>query len=328
MTSRQTALLPWFLFLALGLMWGSSYLFIKLGVETLQPFQLISARMLIGFVILWLIVGLWKREPLPRDAATYGHLIVMSIINIIIPFALITWAEQSVDSAVAAIINGAVPLFIIVPAALFLPDEPITLNKLVSLPLGFIGVVLLVVKDLGVGGSNALGAIALLGSTLAYAFGGVYSRKFIRNLRPMIPALFQVSFAVVWSVLLMLLLEGLPTVAAFTPTVTISVLWLGIFGSSLAYLAFFRLLQDWGATRTALLAYLLPVVGIVLGVAVRNEQIDIRAILGTGLILLGIGLANSKFGARRLWGRGKIPTPTPAAATTAPVTPAEGGEAV
>ncbi|HZM73955.1 MAG TPA: DMT family transporter [Candidatus Polarisedimenticolia bacterium] len=327
MTSRQTALLPWFLFLGLGLMWGSSYLFIKFGVETLQPFQLISARMLIGFVILWLIVGLWKREPLPRDATTYGHLIVMSIINIIIPFALITWAEQSVDSAVAAIINGAVPLFIIVPAALFLPDEPITLNKLVSLPLGFIGVVLLVVKDLGVGGSNALGAIALLGATLAYAFGGVYSRKFIRNLRPMIPALFQVSFAVVWSVLLMLLLEGLPTVAAFTPTVTLSVLWLGIFGSSLAYLAFFRLLQDWGATRTALLAYLLPVVGIVLGVAVRNEQIDIRAILGTGLILLGIGLANSKFGARRLWGRGKIPTATPTQ-TNAAATAAEGGEAV
>ena len=326
MTSRQTALLPWFLFLALGLMWGSSYLFIKLGVETLEPFQLISTRMLVGFVILWLIVGLWKREPLPRDARTYGHLIVMSIINIIIPFALITWAEQSVDSAVAAIINGAVPLFIIVPAAIFLPDEPITLNKLVSLPLGFIGVVLLVVKDLGVGGSNALGAIALLGSTLAYAFGGVYSRKYIRNIRPMIPALFQVSFAVIWSVLLMLLLEGLPTVAAFTPTVTLSVLWLGIFGSSLAYLAFFRLLQDWGATRTALLAYLLPVVGIVLGVAVRNEQIDIRAILGTGLILLGIGLANSKFGARRLWGRGKIPTPTPtptpAAATPAEVDPA------
>ena len=322
MTTRQTALLPWFLFFALGLMWGSSYLFIKLGVETLQPFQLISGRMLVGFVVLWLIVGLWKREPLPRDPRTYGHLIVMSIINIIIPFALITWAEQSVDSAVAAIINGAVPLFIIVPAALFLPDEPITLNKLVSLPLGFIGVVLLVVKDLGVGGSNAVGAIALLGSTLSYALGGVYSRKYIRNLRPMIPALFQVSFAVVWSVLLMLLLEGLPTVAAFTPTVTLSVLWLGIFGSSLAYLAFFRLLQTWGATRTALLAYLLPVVGIALGVAVRNEQIDIRAIAGTGLILIGIGLANSKFGARRLWGRGTVSPPAPAVAT-----PAEGDPA-
>jgi drug/metabolite transporter (DMT)-like permease len=315
MTSRQAALLPWFLFLALGIMWGSSYLFIKLGVETLEPFQLIAARMLVGLVILWLIVGLWKREPAPRDARTYGHLIVMSIINIIIPFALITWAEQSVDSAVAAIINGAVPLFIILPAALFLPDEPVTLNKLVSLPLGFIGVVLLVVKDLGVGGSNALGAVALLGSTLSYALGGVYSRKYIRNLRPMVPALFQVTFAALWSVLLMLTLEGLPPASAWTGQAILSVVWLGLFGSSLAYLAFFRLLQTWGATRTALLAYILPVVGIALGVAVRNEQIDIRAIAGTGLILIGIGLANSRFGARRIWGRGE--------ATAAPKAPAE-----
>ena len=309
MTSRQTALLPWFLFFALGIMWGSSYLFIKFGVETLQPFQLIAARMLVGVAILWLIVGLWKREPVPRDARTYGHLIVMSIINIIIPFGLITWAEQSVDSALAAIINGAVPLFIILPAALFLPDEPVTLNKLVSLPLGFIGVVLLVVKDLDLGGANAFGAIALLGSTVSYAIGGVYSRKYIRNLRPMIPAVFQVSFAALWSVLLMLTLEGLPPAADFTPTAILSIVWLGVFGSSLAYLAFFRLLQDWGATRTALLAYLLPIVGIVLGVLVRDEHIDIRAIAGTGLILLGIGLANSKFGARRIWGRGTMPKP-------------------
>jgi drug/metabolite transporter (DMT)-like permease len=307
MTPRQSSLVLWILFLALGIMWGSSYLFIKLGVETLEPFQLIAARMLVGLAILWLIVGLWKREPVPRDRRIYGHLIVMSIINIMIPFALITWAEQSVDSALAAIINGAVPLFIILPAAIFLPDEPITLNKLVGLPLGFIGVVLLVVKDLGVGGSNALGAIALLGSTLSYALGGVYSRKYIRNLRPMVPALFQVTFAALWSVVLMLAVEGLPPAAAWTPTAILSVVWLGLFGSSLAYLAFFRLLQTWGATRTALLAYILPVVGIALGVAVRNEQIDIRAIAGTGLILLGIGFANSKFGARRIWGRGTVP---------------------
>lgn len=307
MTSRQSALLPWFLFFALSVMWGSSYLFIKLGVETLEPFQLITARLVLGAAILWLIVIVWARETLPRDPRTYGHLIVMAIINIIIPFALITWAEQSVDSALAAIINGAVPLVVVLPAAMLLPDEPITLNRLVGLPIGFIGVVLLVIKDLNVGGSNALGAIALLGSTVAYAIGNVYARRNIRHLRPMVPALFQVTFAVVLSVALMLVLEGPPSVAAFTPTAILSVVWLGVFGSSLAYLAYFRLLHEWGATRTALLAYLLPIVGIILGVAVRNEQIDIRAILGTALILTGIGFANSNRGKRRIWGR-TVPT--------------------
>ena len=315
MASRSSAL-PWFLFVALGLMWGSSYLFIKLGVETLEPFQLIVARLLIGAAILWLIVVAWAREPLPRDARTYGHLIVMSIVNIIIPFTLITWAEQSVDSALAAIINGAVPLFVIVPAAIFLHDEPITLNRLVGLPLGFVGVILLVVKDVGVGGLNALGALALLGSTVAYALGNVYARRNIRHLQPMVPAVFQVTFALMLSGGLMLAIEGVPSAAAFTPTAIVSVLWLGVLGSSLAYLAYFRLLHEWGATRTALLAYLLPIVGIVLGIAVRNEQIDGRALIGTALILAGIGFANSRFGARRIWGRGHAPAEPAGSETT------------
>ena len=311
MTPRRAALFPWFLFFALAVMWGSSYLFIKLGVETLEPFQLIAARLLFGAIVLWLIVVVWARQALPRDARTYGHLVVMSIINIVLPFGLITWAEQHVDSALAAIINGAVPLLIVLPAALILPDEPITLNKLVGLPLGFIGVVLLVMKDLGVGGSNAIAAIALVGSSIAYAFGSVYARKTIRHLPTMVPGLFQVTFALAWSVILMFVLEGPPTAAAFTPTALLSVAWLGLFGSSLAYLAYFRLLADWGASRTSLLAYLLPVVGIAFGVVFRNEQIGIGAIAGTAVILFGIAVTNSRYGDRRIWGRDPAPAAPP-----------------
>src|SRR5213594_736249 len=167
MMTRRAALYPWFLFVALAVMWGSSYLFIKLGVETLQPFQLIAARLLFGAVVLWLIVVAYAKQPLPRDAQTYGHLIVMSFINIVVPFTLITWAEQHVDSAVAAIINGAVPLFVIIPAAFLLPDEPVKLNRLIGLPLGFAGVVLLVSKDLSVGGTSAIAALALVGSSIS-----------------------------------------------------------------------------------------------------------------------------------------------------------------
>lgn len=303
---RPAPTLPWLLFLGLGAMWGSSYLFIKLGVETLEPFQLITIRLLIGAVVLWIVVVGLARERLPRDARTYGHLAVMSIVNITLPFFLITWAEQSVDSALAAIINGAVPLFVVIPAAVFLHDEPVTLNRAVGLPLGFLGVILLVVKDVELGGLNALGALALLGSTILYAVGNVYARRNIRHLRPMVPAVFQVTFALAWNLVLMLALEGLPSAAAMTPTAIFSVAWLGLFGSAFAYLAYFRLLHDWGATRTSLLAYLLPIVGIALGVLVRNESIDLRAIIGTGLILLGIALANSGWGRRRLWGRGPV----------------------
>src|SRR5919112_4117248 len=106
----------WLLLLALGIMWGTSYAFIKLGVQTLPTFTLIATRLAIGLALLVSVV-LIAREPLPREPRIYGHLVVMSVVNIVLPFALITTAEKSVDSNLAAIINGTVPLGVIVLAA-------------------------------------------------------------------------------------------------------------------------------------------------------------------------------------------------------------------
>src|SRR5688500_9438812 len=96
--------LLWLIFIALGFMWGSSYLFIKIGVDAgLPPFTLITGRLFLGLIVIATVVAL-AREPLPRSARTYGHLLVMSVINIVLPFFLITWGEQSIDSAIAAIL--------------------------------------------------------------------------------------------------------------------------------------------------------------------------------------------------------------------------------
>src|SRR5919106_5662764 len=127
----------WLILLVLGIMWGTSYAFIKLGVETLPTFTLIATRLLIGFGLLASVV-LVAREALPRNPRIYGHLAVMAAVNIVIPFSLITWAELSVDSAIAAILNGAVPLIVIVLAALVFHDEPITLNRLVGVGVGYV----------------------------------------------------------------------------------------------------------------------------------------------------------------------------------------------
>lgn len=313
MTLRASRL-DWLIFVALGFMWGSSYLFIKIGVETLSPFTLIALRLGIGLTLLATVVAL-AREPLPRSARVYGHLVVMSIVNIALPFFLITSAEQSVDSALAAIFAATVPLFVIVIAALALHDEPITVNRLVGLAIGFGGVVLLVSPSLGsaISGSSPYGEIALIGSSISYAAGAVYARRNVRGLRPMIAAVFQVGFAFVITAVLALVLEQ-PFATVVRPDTVISILWLGILGSGLAYLAFFRLLGRWGATRTSLVAYLLPVVGIVLGVLVLNEQMDARILLGTALVIGGVALVNSRYGHRRLFtreeaGTAEVPRP-------------------
>jgi drug/metabolite transporter (DMT)-like permease len=290
----------WLVFLALGGFWGSSYLFIKFGVETLSPFVLIALRLGIGLSLLVAVVA-YAREPLPRSPRIYGHLLVMSIINIVLPFWLITTAEQSVDSSLASILNSTVPLFVILIAAGFLHDEPITVNRLVGLVVGFGGVVLLTGGNIAVGGAT-FGTLALVGSSIAYAVGSVYARRNVRGLRPMIPALFQVGFAFVISTVLAFLIED-PLSITLTPQAVGSVVWLGLVGSGLAYLAFFRLLGRWGPTRTSLVAYLLPIWGIALGVLFAAEVVDVRVLVGTGLVLTGVALVNSRYGGRRLFGR-------------------------
>src|SRR4029079_8467569 len=197
MTTRGSRI-DWLIFLALGFRWGSSYLFIKIGVANgLEPFTLIMFRLLIGFALLATVVAI-AREPLPRDPRMYGHLFVMGVVNIAIPFSLITFAEQSVDSSLAAVINGAVPLLVIVIAAIFLAGEVITVHPLAGLLVGFVGVALIVGLDItDLGKSSAVGELALLGSTLSYAIGACYARAHIHGLRPMIPAVFQVFFGLI-----------------------------------------------------------------------------------------------------------------------------------
>ena len=293
----------WILFLALGFFWGSSYLFIKIGIETLPPFSLIAGRLLIGALLLGAVL-LMAREPLPREPRVYGHLVVMAVVNIAVPFTLITWGEQHIDSALASILNATVPLFTIILAALAFHDEAVTVSRLAGLAIGFLGVVILVGRGLSgtLGEGSVLGELAMIGSSIAYAIGNVYARRNTRGLRPMIPAFFQVFFALCMTATLALLLEE-PWSLAPAPEAVFSVVWLGLLGSGLAYLVFFRLLRDWGSTRTSMVAYLLPVVGIALGVAVLGETINVRVIAGTILVIGGVALVNSRRGSRRLFGR-------------------------
>ena len=299
--SAHSSRSDWLIFLALGFMWGSSYLFIKIAVADFGTFTLVALRLAIGAALLWTVVRL-AGQKLPRDRRVYGHLVVMAVVNIALPFLLITWAERSVESALAAVLTSIVPLFVAVLAPLFIHDEPIRINGVSGLIVGFIGVVVLTTRGMSGTGSDIGSDLALVGSSLSYAAGAVYSRRNVRGLPPMIPATFQVTFAMIITAVLALLLEhpwdARPGLAAVG-----SIIWLGLLGSGLAYIAFFRLLSRWGATRTAAVAYVLPVVGIVLGFLGLQEPIDGRMILGTALIIAGVALVNSRFGRQLVFRR-------------------------
>jgi drug/metabolite transporter (DMT)-like permease len=291
----------WFLFFALGFLWGSSYLWIKIGLEGgLPPLTLIAGRLLLGAAFLAVVVA-WARQELPRTRMPYVHLFVMSIVNIVVPFTLIGVGEQTIDSALASILNATVPLGVIVLAPLFLPDERITVARIAGLALGFGGVILLVAPDLvNLSDSDLSGELMMLGSSLSYAVGNVYARRNVHGLRPMIPALFQVSFAALVIVPLALLIDRPFETVTLTWEAIVAVVWLGILGSGFAYLCYFTILPRWGATRTSMVAYLLPVVGIALGAVVLQDPVTLNRLAGTALVIAGIALVNSGSALRRL----------------------------
>jgi drug/metabolite transporter (DMT)-like permease len=292
--SSASSRLDWLLFGLLGFFSGSSYLFIKIGVDAgLEPFTLVSPRLLIGFALLAGVV-VTARVPLPRAGRIYGHLVVLGFFSVALPFFLITWAEQRVDSALAATLTAPVPLFVIPIAALMLKDERITLLKVLGVSVGLVGVAILVGFDPAqVGRTDLTPQLILVGAALSYALGGVYARRFVHGLPPMIPSLFQVFFAMAMSMAAVIAFEHpLATLPRLPLNGILAVVWLGLLGSGMAYLLFYRLLGRWGPTRTTLVAYLLPVWGIALGFIVLGEPIHTGLLLGAGLIIVGIAFVN------------------------------------
>jgi drug/metabolite transporter (DMT)-like permease len=292
--SSKSSRLDWLLFLVLGLMWGSSYLFIKIGVEAgLPPLTLVMGRLLIGGALLFAVVRL-AREPLPKSIKEYAKLSVLGFFGIALPFYLITVAEASTDSALAAVLVSPVPLFVIPMSALFLRDEKLTPARILGVVIGLIGVAILVGFDPASLARNDFGAeLLLVASAISYAIAGVYAKKYIVGYRPMIPALFEVVTALVMVAVAAFIFER-PWEAPINFDSVLSVAWLGLFGSGFAFLIFFRLISNWGATRTSTVAYLMPVVGIVLGAMFLAEAITANRLIGTALVIGGVALVNVK----------------------------------
>jgi drug/metabolite transporter (DMT)-like permease len=293
MTTSQGRI-DWLVFAALGFMWGSSYLFIKIGVETISPLTLVTLRLAIGALFLAGVVAL-TRESLPRGWRIYRHVVVLAIFNVVLPFALITWSEQRVSSSLASILTATVPLFAIVLAAFALRDEPFSAPRAAGLAVGFAGVVLLVGPAALDATTDPVAQLALLFASLSYAIGTVYARRFVTGLRPSVAATLQVGVALLMSAALALVLER-PFELAYPVEQVAAFVWLGLVGSGVAYLAFFRLVRRWGATRTSTVAYILPVVGIGLGVLYAGETVDGLTLAGTALIIAGVALVNARRG--------------------------------
>lgn len=262
-------------------------MFIKIGVGYFGPFELVTFRLLFGAVTLLAIIRV-AGEPFPRDRRTIGRLLLLAVFNVAVPFSLITWGELSIPSGTAAILNATVPLFTAVIAAVAI-GEAFHSSRLAGLAVGFAGVVIVVSRNAGGGGIG--GELAVAAASCSYACSNVYARRHLGHLRPMIIAIGQVGMALPIVAVASLITEH-PWTVPLRPEPILATLWLGALGSAVAYLISFRLLQRWDATRSSLVTYLLPIVGVTLGAVVLGEQVDARIVLGTALIVGGVALVN------------------------------------
>ncbi|HEU5101306.1 MAG TPA: EamA family transporter [Roseiflexaceae bacterium] len=301
MTIKQA----WGGFWLLALIWGSSFLFIRIGVEQLPPFQLVFIRTGIAAVGLTGMVYL-RGKRMPTDWRSIGDLLILGSVNTVVPFALITWGETHIESGLASVLQGTAALFTLLIAHFAFADERISWRKLTGLLIGFFGVVVLASRSTAgqIVPSDAtmhlLGQVAVIVASFCYALGGTYGRKAMQHrLDPIVVAAGSMTVAAVLSGGIAWLSPALNgpapiSLGQLTPGVLGAVLALGLVNTFGAYLIFYPLVSVLGAARTSMVTYVIPVVGLVLGAIYLGEHVDLRLVIGALMIVGGIGIVNLK----------------------------------
>ena len=291
----------------LAAIWGASYLFIKLAVEDIEPAPMMAARTLVAGAILagYLVVTLGRERTTRELVASWRPALVLGTVNAAIPFWLVAWGEKHVDSSVAGIAQSTVPIFTFLVAARVLPHEHVSPARALGVALGFLGVAVLAGLDPRGGWWAVAGTLAVVLSSLSYAFGGVYGQLRVRTVSG--PVLATGSMLVGGVILLPLSVFQLPDEVPGTKAIA-GLLALTVLGTAFGQLVLFRMLRLFGSRRLSLVTYLMPGFALVYGAVFLSEPITVAALAGLALILVGVGLGSGQRLAS-LRGRGEPASP-------------------
>jgi drug/metabolite transporter (DMT)-like permease len=280
--------------LLLGAVWGASFLFIKVGVAEMPPDTLVAIRLIVAALLL--IGTLYVRGlRLPTRPRVWGDFLFTGGIGLVLPFLLITWGQQHIASGMAAILNATTPLFSALLAYFWTHEERLNGLKLLGLAVGFAGVVVAVGGEtLSLTDADAQSYLAALLAALCYALTGLYGRRAFRGMPPLVPAAGQMLAGALVITPIALVWDGIPP--APSPLAIGAVLALAVFSTAIAYILLYWILERLGATRTSMVTYLLPPFALVYGALFLREPITPRALLGLGLVISGILLANGVIG--------------------------------
>ena len=275
--------------LALGAIWGSSFLLLKIALRDIPPTTVIALR--IAVAALTILIAL----PFMRHASRavrelrerWRALALLALVNTAAPFLLLTWGQQYIDTGLAAIFNASAPIWTAVFALGFVRAERVTGIRLAGIAIGFLGIVFLIGFEPGGGERAVAGSLAVVAAGALYAIGALYTARRLRGVAPLSIALGSMLWATLYT--LPLGLARLPG-HELTWDAALSVVALGAAATALAYLLYFALIAGAGPSRAVLVTYLVPSMAILYGVVFLDEAVTVQVVTGLALVLLGVAL--------------------------------------
>jgi drug/metabolite transporter (DMT)-like permease len=275
-------------FLLLCVIWGSTWLFIKLGLENLPPITFAGIRFVIACAILFLLIRM-RGHTLPSNRRDWGLLALTGVLSFCLNYGLVFWGEQYISSGLAAVLQATLPAFGLGFAHFHLPGERVTWSKIFGVVLGFAGVAVVFSNQLAIAGGKAFaGSVALVLSALFAAYSNVLVKAYGRKMEPTILAGGQMFFGLIPLLLIGIPLEGNPLQFHWTPMAVVALLYLAVVGSVIAFVLYYWLVHNMDVTKTMLISLVTPVVAVVLGMVVLGEELSWRTIAGGIMIMVGV----------------------------------------
>ncbi|MFK7866431.1 MAG: DMT family transporter [Alphaproteobacteria bacterium] len=294
-------LMGWALLLTLSLLWGGSFFFIQVIVAELSPILLVSARVILAALTLWVYIAL-TRTPLPIfSKQLILAFLVMGLLNNVMPFYLLSYGQSIISSSLAAILNASTPFFALIVGHVFTNDDRISLRKMLGITTAFIGIIVIFLPALGTFAfDRTIGMLACLNAALSYGFAAIWGRRFGKmGIKPTIAAALQLTASSFILILLLGLgasfgLFQLQEYFALSPHAMISMILLAIFSTGFAYLIFFKLLSSIGGSNTALVTMLVPISAMILGSLFLSERITLLEAGGFMLVATGLAIVDGR----------------------------------
>lgn len=290
-TQKHLSGRAWFELLLLGLVWGASFVAIRIALDTIPVMTSVLHRTFWATLALWLVVWV-KRLKVPRDPRIWASFLVMGLLNNALPFSLMAWGQLFVDSGLTAILNAATAVFGVLVAAMFFSDERLTKSRLFGVLLGFVGVSIAIgIRNIVSFNPQSTAQLAILAGTVSYALAAAWGRATLSDLPPQVAAAGMLTGSTLLILPVALMVDGVPNLVLPAETWA-AIGYYSVAATAGAYLLYYRVLAMAGSGNLMLVTLVIPPVAIVLGAALRDETLPSSAYLGFAVLAAGLLILN------------------------------------